>query len=130
MKEKMDIKQNITTMNHIERVSFPCPKCGKTAEADITVVLTSVPPQYSYYCPYCGSHGSISCSYVDRYQFNKKVWDVIDDAVESTATPQTHCIICGEETSSVNKINGPYICENCKKAILKLRRMVEDKDND
>ena len=71
MKESIDIKQNITTMNHIERVSFPCPKCGKAAEADI--VLTSDPPQYSYYCPYCGSHGSISCSYVDRYQFNKKV---------------------------------------------------------
>ena len=41
------------------------------------------------------------------------------------------CIICGEETPSVNKINGPYICENCKKAVLKLRKMLEeDEDND
>ena len=126
MKENIDIKQNSTTVDHIERVSFPCPKCGKAAEADISIILTSDPLQYSYYCPYCGSHGSIPCSYVDQYQFYKKVWD----AVESAATPQAHCIICDEETSSVNKINGPYICENCKKAILKLRRMLEDEDND
>ena len=126
MKENIDIKQSIATVGHIERVSFPCPKCGKAAEADISIILTSDPLQYSYYCPYCGSHGSIPCSYVDQYQFYKKVWD----AVESVATPQAHCIICDEETSSVNKINGPYICENCKKAILKLRRMLEDEDND
>ena len=126
MKENIDIKQNSTTMNHIERVSFPCPKCGKAAEADISIILTSDPLQYSYYCPYCGSHGSIPCSYVDQYQFYKKVWD----AAESAAAPQAHCIICGEEISSVNKINGPYICENCKKAILKLRRMIEDEEND
>ena len=126
MKESIDIKQSITTGGHIERVSFPCPKCGKAAEADITVVLTSDPPQYSYYCPYCGAHGSISCSYVDRYQFNKKVWDVIEDVT----VHQAHCIICGEETSFADKINSPYICENCKKAILKLRKLLEDEDND
>ena len=118
MKNNIDIKQNSTTMNHIERVSFPCPKCGKAAEADITVILTSDPLQYSYYCPYCGSHGSIPCSYVDQYQFYKKVWD----AAESAATPQAHCIICGEEISSVNKINGPYICENCKEAVIAMRK--------
>ena len=121
MKESIEIKQNITAMDHIERVSFPCPRCGKAAEADIMVVLTSDPPQYSYYCPYCGSHGSISCSYVDHYQFNKKVWDVIEDAVESTTT-QAHCIICGEETSFAGKISGPYVCENCKEAVVAMRK--------
>ena len=118
MKESIEIKQNITAMDHIERVSFPCPKCGKAAEADIMVVLTSDPPQYSYYCPYCGSHGSISCSYVDQYQFNKKVWDVIEDA----ATPQAHCIICGEETLFTDKISDHYICENCKEAVVAMRK--------
>ena len=118
MKESIEIKQNITAMDHIERVSFPCPKCGKTAEADLMVVLTSDPPQYSYYCPYCGSHGSISCSYVDQYQFNKKVWGVIEDA----ATPQAHCIICGEETLFTDKISDPYICENCKEAVIAMRK--------
>ena len=118
MKENIDIKQNSTTVDHIERVSFPCPKCGKAAEADTMVVLTSDPPQYSYYCPYCGSHGSVLCSDVDQYQFNKKVWDVIEDA----DTHRAHCIICGEEISSVNKINGPYICENCKEAVIAMRK--------
>ena len=118
MKETMDIKQNIATMNHIERVSFSCPKCDKAAEADVDMVLTSDPPQYSYYCPYCGSHGFISCSYVDQYQFNKKVWDVIEDA----ATPQAHCIICGEETLFTDKISDPYICENCKEAVIAMRK--------
>lgn len=118
MKETMDIKQSIATMNHIERISFPCPKCDKAAEADVGIVLTSVPPQYSYYCPYCGSHGSISCSYVDQYQFNKKVWGVIEDA----ATPQAHCIICGEETLFTDKISDHYICENCKEAVVAMRK--------
>ena len=118
MKENIDIKQSIATVGHIERVSFPCPKCGKAAEADTMVVLTSDPPQYSYYCPYCGSHGSISCSYVDQYQFNKKVWDAIDDA----AAHQAYCIICGEETLFTDKINGPYICENCKEAVIAMRK--------
>ena len=118
MKENIDIKQNSTTVDHIERVSFPCPKCGKAAEADIMAILASDPLQYSYYCPYCGSHGSIPCSYVDQYQFYKKVWDVIEDA----DTHRAHCIICGEEISSVNKINGPYICENCKEAVIAMRK--------
>lgn len=117
MKENIDIKQNSTTVDHIERVSFPCPKCGKAAEADISIILTSDPLQYSYYCPYCGSHGSIPCSYVDQYQFYKKVWD----AAESTTT-QAHCIICGEETLFTDKINGPYICENCKEAVIAMRK--------
>ena len=118
MKEIMDIKQNIATMNHIERVSFPCPKCDKAAEADVGIVLTSDPPQYSYYCHYCGSHGSISCSYVDQYQFYKKVWD----AAESADTHRAHCSICGEKTSFTNKINNPYICENCKEAVIAMRK--------
>ena len=118
MKENIDIKQSIATVGHIERVSFPCPKCGKAAEADISIILTSDPLQYSYYCPYCGSHGSIPCSYVDQYQFYKKVWD----AAESDATPQAHCIICGEEASFIDKINGPYICENCKEAVIAMRK--------
>ena len=118
MKNNMDIKQNSTTVDHIERVSFPCPKCGKAAEADISTILTFDPLQYSYYCPYCGSHGSIPCSYVDQYQFYKKVWD----AAESAATPQVHCIICGEETSFTDKISGNYICENCKEAVIAMRK--------
>ena len=118
MKENIDIKQNSTTVDHIERVSFPCSKCGKAAEADISIILTSDPLQYSYYCPYCGSHGSIPCSYVDQYQFYKKVWD----AIESDSTHRAYCIICGEETLFTDKISDPYICENCKEAVIAMRK--------
>ena len=118
MKENIDIKQNSTTVDHIERVSFPCPKCGKAAEADISIILTSDPLQYSYYCPYCGSHGSIPCSYVDQYQFYKKVWD----AAESADTHRACCSICGEETSFAGKISGHYVCENCKEAVIAMRK--------
>ena len=118
MKDTVDIKKSLAIMKLTEHTSFPCPNCDKMAEVNTGIVLTSDPPQYSYYCPYCGSHGSISCSYVDQYQFNKKVWDVIEDA----DTHRAHCIICGEETLFTDKISDPYICENCKEAVIAMRK--------
>ena len=38
------------------------PKCGRRVDYDSTVVLTSYPPQYSYWCK-CGWHGT---SYIRR----------------------------------------------------------------
>ena len=37
-----------------------CPECGRDIILDNTVVLTSYPEQYSYYCQ-CGWHG---CSFI------------------------------------------------------------------
>ena len=31
-----------------------CPKCGEKATVDMSVVLTSMPPQYNVDCPKCG----------------------------------------------------------------------------
>lgn len=39
-----------------------CKKCGKLANVDDTVVLTSNPPQFNYSCPHCGYSGYIFCS--------------------------------------------------------------------
>jgi len=47
-----------------------CKKCGKQAEVDTSVTLTSYPAKYSYHCPECGEHGYIYCSeayYDDRW---------------------------------------------------------------
>lgn len=133
MKENIDIKQSVNAItHHIERVSFPCPKCGKTAEADVSVILTSYLGQYSYYCPYCGAHGSVLCSEVDNYQLGKKVWEIIDESINEPVELQadTKCIICGEPVKISMRDNHSKICEKCKKAVLKLRKMLEDEDND
>lgn len=125
MKENIDIKQNIATMHHMERVTFPCPHCGKDAEADVSVVLSSYPGQYSYYCPHCGAHGSVLCSEVDKHTFDKKVWD----AIGNTRLHGTKCIICGEETTFAGEIEHPYICKKCKKAVLAMRKLLETIDD-
>lgn len=31
-----------------------CPKCGAIMERDESLVLTSIPPKYRYFCPKCG----------------------------------------------------------------------------
>jgi len=48
------LAQNITH-NYDEQVKtdIDCPKCGKKIYFDTTVVLTSYPPQYKYWCD-CG----------------------------------------------------------------------------
>ena len=60
----------------------------------------------------------INTSIASIDQFNKKVWDVIEDA----DTHRAHCIICGEETLFTDKISDPYICENCKEAVIAMRK--------
>lgn len=39
-----------------------CQKCGNLVPVDTSIVLTSCPPQYSYYCPHCKQVGYIFCS--------------------------------------------------------------------
>ena len=55
-------------------------------------------------------------------KFNKKAWDVIEDAVESAVPHRACCIICGEETLFTDKISDSYICENCKEAVIAMRK--------
>lgn len=133
MKENIDIKQNDNaTIHRIERVSFPCPKCDKTAEADVSVILTSYPEQYSYYCPHCGAHGSVLCSDVDNHRLGKKVWEAVDEYINKPVELQTYtkCIICGEPVKVSMQDNYSKICDKCKKAVLKLRKMLEDEEDD
>lgn len=42
-----------------------CKKCGKLANVDDTVVLTSYPPQFNYSCPHCGApkQHKVICEY-------------------------------------------------------------------
>ena len=44
---------------------YHCPKCGELATVNTSVVLTSYPPQYSYYCDNCKETGYVFCSDVN-----------------------------------------------------------------
>ena len=43
-----------------QKTYIECPKCGDVAEVDISMVLTSYPPQYQWSCPHCGATGYMS----------------------------------------------------------------------
>ena len=119
MKDTVDIKKSLAIMKLTEHTSFPCPNCDKTAEVNTGIVLGSDPEQYEYYCPYCESHGSVLCSEVDPYRFNiKKAWDV----EKPSEVHKLKCIICGNETTFGTEANSHYICENCKEAVIVMRK--------
>ena len=110
------------TIIYSETVKFSCPKCGEEADVDTSIVLSSYPGQYNYHCPHCGANGFILCSEVDNYRFNKKVWD----AIGSTRLHGTKCIICGEAVTFTGNIEQPYVCQKCKDAVMKMRKLLEE----
>ena len=51
-----------------------CEKCGELAEVDTSLVCTSIPPQYRYTCPKCGSVGLVTADkLVTVGELDKKV---------------------------------------------------------
>ena len=44
--------------NGWEPVNIKCPKCGQPIFKNLTIVLTSNPPQYQYKCLHCGWVGT------------------------------------------------------------------------
>ena len=117
------------TIIYSEIVKFPCPECGEEADVDIGVVLTSYPGQYTYHCPHCGKSGSILCSEVDTYRFHKDVQREIGQYIRGKSFYGVECIICGEETHQYNDLNKPYVCPKCKKAVMTVRKILEEKDD-
>jgi Zn finger protein HypA/HybF involved in hydrogenase expression len=100
-----------------------CKKCGRRAEVDTSIVLTSYPPQYNYHCPHCGEHGFILCS--EAY-YETKSFDNLEKLPELSSQLAVSCLICGEPVPSNTLNYEAAVCEKCKKAILKLRKMLED----
>jgi hypothetical protein len=101
-----------------------CAKCGEMAKVDTSMVLTSYPTQYSYYCGHCGHHGYTFCDAV-VYCENDTEIDTDNQVILTT------CLICGETITIPAKpnYNKNVICDKCKKAVLKIRAM-EDQVND
>lgn len=100
-----------------------CKKCGHKAEVDTSICLTSNPPKYNYYCPHCGEHGYVYCS--EAY-YETKSFDSLETLPDISDQLATSCLICGEPVLVSMLDNHSKICEKCKKAILKLRRMLEE----
>lgn len=98
-----------------------CSKCGKMAEVDTSIVLTSYPPQYNYYCKHCGTHGYTFCDNI-VYSENDTELDLDNQVIFTT------CLICGETVaiSVAPNYNKNVICDKCKKAVLKIRAMEEN----
>ena len=99
-----------------------CSNCGQVAEVDTSICLTSNPPKYNYHCPHCDNYNYVLCSEV-FYDTKIAQFEDIPFNVEALATS---CLICGEPVSVSMLDNHSKICEKCKKAILKLRKLLEE----
>ena len=112
----------------LNKVYCKCSNCGQVAEVDTSAVLMSDPPKYNYHCSHCNNSGYVLCSEV-FYDPKAAPSNSLKDApIEICGV--TSCLICGAHIKVSMCDNHIKICDKCKKAVLKLRKMLEDKDND
>lgn len=52
--EEFEKQPNKYWQEMYEKTDIECPKCGQNLIKDKTVVLTSLPPKYRYFCESCG----------------------------------------------------------------------------
>ena len=105
-----------------------CSNCGQVAEVDVSAVLTSDPPKYNYHCPHCNNSGYVLCSEVFYDPKAASISSLKNAPIEMCMV--TSCLICGEPVPVSMRENHSKICDKCKKAILKLRKMMEGEEND
>lgn len=108
-----------------------CPDCGEIANLD-PEVLTSLPPQRRIRCPHCGYVGTDFCSNLQIfYDKPNKSWPFEGTIPEASLKQYTKCIICGDTVvfNAMAQEPSAHVCNNCKKAILKLRRMLEENND-
>lgn len=58
MKWNNFVNQTRTMPTGKELTDIECPKCGEKIYRDTTIVLTSYPEQYGYFCESCGWTGT------------------------------------------------------------------------
>ena len=112
----------------LNKVYCKCSNCEQVAEVDTSAVLTSDPPKYNYHCPHCNNSGYVLCSEVFYDQKAAPGSPLKVAPIEMCMV--TSCLICGESVPVSMWENHLKICDKCKKAILKLRKMMEDEEND
>jgi len=104
-----------------------CPHCGELAKLD-PEILTSLPPQRRYRCSHCGQIGTIFCHEARIILGDEKGWKPWDQMPEPKALYGTRCIICGEEHSISIFHEGPFVCDKCKRAVMKMRKLLEEEE--
>lgn len=105
-----------------EKEYIKCPHCGEAAEVNTSMVLTSYPAQYGYHCEHCDKHGFIFCHDLENLRI-KTATIKLENIENALCTP---CLICGEPVPVSMLDNHSKICEKCKKAVLKVRKMLEE----
>jgi hypothetical protein len=105
-----------------EKEYIKCPYCGEAAEVNTSMVLTSYPAQYSYHCDHCDKHGFIFCHDLENLRI-KTATIKLENIENALCTP---CLICSESVPVSMLDNHSKICEKCKKAVLKVRKMFEE----
>ena len=76
-----------------KKTYIQCPCCGKDAEVNTSVVLTTDPPKYSYTCNHCGHYNYIYCHELSA----KELCEIPQlDIQIGICIP---CLVCGESVS-------------------------------
>ena len=105
-----------------------CKRCGHFAKVDMSGVLTSNPPQYAYDCYNCGNIGCVT----ERELIYETAPNFTATADISTISVLSEvigipCLICGETVPAKTMYNYEApICEKCKKAVLKMREVLDN----
>ena len=127
MDMSIDYAQAINDLTS-RKVEIFCPECGEKAICDTGTVLTTYPAQFGWFCPKCGKHGSFFCSELEARRWRADINYVPINKM--TAYFGIPCIICGEtvqvEEDQRGKIQDVQVCDACRNAILKLRKMLGD----
>lgn len=119
-----DVSHGILLNTDLNKAYCKCSNCGQVAEVDTSVCLTSNPPKYNYHCPHCDNYSYVLCSEV-FYDTKIAQFEDIPFNVEGLGLAAP-CLICEESVPVSILDNHSKICEKCKKAILKLRKMLEE----
>ena len=111
----------------LNRIYCKCKKCGKIVTADTSRSLTSDPPKYSYYCPFCDNNDFV---YDNELYYDGEIEQLDRNLTgDNDTVGVVYCLIC-EERIPLSRLEweGSHtkICDKCKKAILKLRKMFDE----
>ena len=113
-----DNRIDITVISRPSYITSECPHCGEAAEVDTSMVLTSYPAQYEYHCNHCDKHGYIFCHDLENLRI-KTATIKLENIENALCIP---CLVCGAPITTRTMQYEAAICEDCKKAILKLRK--------